>query len=116
MIYRNHSQATQLSASPLAGQRTRRFWILGVVLILGLLLAVSSTPVPTAWADTATVSSITLNGGTAWLPPSPSTSGSAALVGEGDPIDVVIVQGAGDNALVSASWRAQMAAAQAAVP
>ena len=107
MNYMKHSQVTQNSASPLAGQRTRRFWILGVALILGPLLAVSSTPVPTASADgPPTIFSITLNGGTAWLPPSPSASGGAASVGLGGSIDVLIVSSAGDDDLTSTSWRA----------
>ncbi len=51
MNYQKHSQVTQGSATPLARRQTSTVWILGVALILGLLLAISSSAVPTASAE-----------------------------------------------------------------
>ena len=75
MNYKNHSQVTQIAANPLARQRTSIFWMLGAALILGLLLAVSSS-VSTASADQPAIVSVTLDDGTnpatTWLPNVPN--------------------------------------------
>ena len=51
MNNQKHSQIPQISTSPQGRQRTSIFWILGAALILGLLLAVSGSAIPTASAN-----------------------------------------------------------------
>ncbi|MCH8206867.1 MAG: hypothetical protein IH956_07660, partial [Chloroflexi bacterium] len=98
MNYQKHSQVTQISANPLARQRASIFWILGVALILGMLLSVSSS-VPTASAASLEIVSVSLDGGALWVPNVPedglSTGGGVALVETGDVINVVLVENNG---------------------
>ena len=72
MNYQKHSQITQNSANPPARQRTSIFWILGAALILALLLAVSSSAVQTASAESQAgsleIDSVNLAGGAPWVP------------------------------------------------
>ena len=110
MYNQNHRQGTRISANPPARQGTSLFWILGAALILGLLLAVSGSTVPTASGSSHTGSleivSVTLNGGASWVPNVPddgfSTGGGVALVDPGDLIDIVLV--ANNGACAATEW------------
>ena len=100
MNYQKHSQISQISANPLARQRTSILWVLGVALILGLLLAVSVSAVPTASAAQPAIVSVTLDGITAWPASSPPT---AVPIMPGADIKVVIIHNGGGN-WTTTSW------------
>ena len=93
MNNQKHSQIPQISTSPQGRQRTSIFWILGAALILGLLLAVSGSAIPTASANSHAgppgIVSVALNDGAAWTA---ITNGDAVQVQPGGSIRVEIVQ------------------------
>ena len=93
MNNQKHSQIPQISTSPQGRQRTSIFWILGAALILGLLLAVSGSAIPTASANSHAgppgIVSVALNDGAAWTA---ITNGDAVRVQPGGSIRVEIVQ------------------------
>ncbi len=64
MDYQKRRQVTQIVADPLTRQRRAIYWILGVAMILGLLLALSSSAVSIASAaPSLKMTSVILEGG-----------------------------------------------------
>ena len=95
MNYQKHSQITQNSANPPARQRTSIFWILGAALILALLLAVSSSAVQTASAESQAgsleIDSVNLAGGAPWVPHVPD-NGLSNGAGVAQAVDLTLEQ------------------------